>query len=294
MDLSGEDTCVDSSDFLARSAPSHAFPSPYPPQIDYNPFPMEIGAFKFSPTLWPRQPPVACAHTTVVDFDEFVIQFASKLHLRAGVTKRQTSRNGPLVSGSRMPRKPWFSATVTVPHPAPLPALCQSYATSSCVTSKPGKSRYRCRELTSARRSEFDGPGLVHQPRKKRHLPRRTPVQAPISHRNNGGRSFDSQSRGSSCTSSTSCTSASSISSPPSNLITPDSSPLLSVRVMSSPCPPPLIHEPSPNNTIVIGPFVVPSSPENQFFSWPDQLRSDASDSPFLASAFTNPVDACS
>lgn len=293
MDPPGEDTCVDSLDFLARSAPSHAFPSPYPPQIDYKPFPMEIGAFKFSPTLWPRQPPVACAHTTVIDFDEFIIQFASKLHLRAGVTKRQASRSGPLAPGSHMPRKPWFSAIVTVPHPAPLPALCQTYATPNCVTSKSGTSRYQCREPTSARRSEFNSPGPVHQPRKKRHLPRRTPAQAPVG-RNNGGHSFDSQSRGSSLSSSRSCTSASSISSPPSNLTTPDSSPLLSVRAMSFPCPPPLIHEPFPNNTIVIGPFVVPSSPENQFFSWSDELRSDASDSPFFASALTNPADACS
>jgi hypothetical protein len=115
-----------SVDVFCCLPPSHAFPTCYPHKYA-NPFPNDNGIFRFAPPVWRRRPATANPPPSApVNLDEFVAMFASKLNLEECPSMVQTRRKTSLT-------KPWFAATVTIPYPAPHPALLRW----SCVSSPP-------------------------------------------------------------------------------------------------------------------------------------------------------------
>jgi hypothetical protein len=100
------------------SAPSHAYPTKYPPTCPVDPFPTVNGHFVFSPPQWLRKPTTKRDIRFSPDIDELATLFANKLNLRDTSTNKSNTKKGPSV--------PWFAATHTVPCPSPLPALVRS------------------------------------------------------------------------------------------------------------------------------------------------------------------------
>ena len=108
--------------------------------------------------------------------DDLTVLFASKLNLREGVSRAQTPRNN-----STSCHRPWFAATVTIPSPAPHPALLRTPYTRS---TSPSASNSCLPYLNQVTRTGSKSP--IHRSpcqnasknRKMAPLPRRTPPKA--------------------------------------------------------------------------------------------------------------------
>ena len=112
-----------SVDVFGYLAPPHAFPTCFPHNCA-NPFPNDNGIFRFAPPVWRRRPAAANPPPPApVNLDEFVAMFSSKLNLEDCSSTVQNRRKTSST-------KPWFAATVTIPSPAPHPALLRR----SCVS----------------------------------------------------------------------------------------------------------------------------------------------------------------
>ena len=107
---------------LNAPGPAHAFPTTYPPNCIEDPFPNDNGIFKFAQPTWRRCPAVKPPHHAPPDIDTLTVLF-SKLNLREGLPKNHNRR---MASKSTSSRSPWFAATITIPSPAPHPALVLS------------------------------------------------------------------------------------------------------------------------------------------------------------------------
>ncbi|KAF8221696.1 hypothetical protein L208DRAFT_1371771 [Tricholoma matsutake] len=115
---------------LAMTAPSHAFPTTYPPSCHYVPFPCKTGKSTFPAPVWSRKPATLLQARAIGDFDDFVADFSAKLVLRE-VPSKNGGRGNHVPSAKTL--RPWFTATHTFAPPAPHPAFIRSY--SAHVTS---------------------------------------------------------------------------------------------------------------------------------------------------------------
>ena len=113
-------------DILNPPRPAYAFPTIFSVQSSRDAFPDDNGVFKFPPPIWTRRPAAMRPYKnhTPIDLDEFIMSFASKLHLREAHPKRTPqSSQGQL----RTLSQPWYMATVTIPPRARHPAfVCSS------------------------------------------------------------------------------------------------------------------------------------------------------------------------
>ncbi|KAF8203827.1 hypothetical protein BJ912DRAFT_214420 [Pholiota molesta] len=111
-----------SSAGFSFSAPSHAFPTTYPPRCSQDPFPIRNGHFNLPPPVWRRVSAVSSIHPTVpITVDELASQFATKLVLRESISSKRNPH------ASRTPSQiPWFAATTTTPCSAPLASLIRT------------------------------------------------------------------------------------------------------------------------------------------------------------------------
>ncbi|KIM47762.1 hypothetical protein M413DRAFT_439432 [Hebeloma cylindrosporum] len=108
---------------FSQVAPPHAFPTIYPPKLPTDPFPKENGKFLFPPPIWMRTPAEIRSQTDVLDMDEFISMFSSKLHLRAGSRRKCDT---PQARSIKEHRNPLLAPMVVVPSPAPHPALIRA------------------------------------------------------------------------------------------------------------------------------------------------------------------------
>lgn len=153
---------------FSNSSPPHAFPMRYPPNIASDPFRNENGIFKFPPPVWRRHPSTSQPQTMSLNMEEFTAMFAAKLNLREGVSQVQNKRKTHNLLTNPTP---WFAARVTLLSPAPHPALLQSISPlSNTLESNLQNSSSRSRPVSPQTPCQ---KGSV--PRKRAHLPRRTP-----------------------------------------------------------------------------------------------------------------------
>ncbi|KAG5640412.1 hypothetical protein DXG03_008748, partial [Asterophora parasitica] len=166
-------------DVLDPPGPSHAYPAIYPPGCDYDPFPskVDIPAPVWYRTLSaPRRP-----SKTLVDIDEFIADFETKLHLRVPVLRSKASQS-------------WCSGRVTLPSPAPHPAFvrCPFSARLSTASHLPVAPAPPSRLHPFRSPSPFSHPTTLIPPehlhttptrRKAARLPKRTPKNTSIAHR---------------------------------------------------------------------------------------------------------------
>ena len=102
-------------DIFSTPAPSHAFPTRFPPPPSINPFPNRSNGFRLPLPEWPRKAASgAQKHRPVIDLNDFVAEFAVKLNFREG--RKQGEPAHPSCT-------PWISPMVTIPCRAPHPAL---------------------------------------------------------------------------------------------------------------------------------------------------------------------------
>ncbi|KAF8078875.1 hypothetical protein FPV67DRAFT_1466731 [Lyophyllum atratum] len=165
--------------------PRHAFPTPYPPRCDYDPFPTKIGTHKFCAPVWDRKP--SSTRPTLkapIDLEDFIEVFQTKLHLRVPVSHKRR----PGVSQS------WCAARVTIPPPSPHPALVRLPILLPLKRSSPlATVRAPSSPLHPLQSfSPFSSPTTSMLPkqsnniparRKVASLPRRTPKNTSIAHR---------------------------------------------------------------------------------------------------------------
>ncbi|KAF9455633.1 hypothetical protein BDZ94DRAFT_1277745 [Collybia nuda] len=115
-----QDNCA----LFQLDTPSHAYPTIYPPNCDYDPFPTK---HQFPAPEWIRtlalSPPRHISH----NFDEFITEFTHKLSFRD--TNCHQSSDFPVSS-----RCSWNAATHTTTLPAPLPALIRLPVSTHALT----------------------------------------------------------------------------------------------------------------------------------------------------------------
>ena len=161
-----------SVDVLGCRTPPHAFPTCYPHKCA-NPFPSDNGIYRFAPPVWRRRPAAANPPpSTPVNLDEFVAMFASKLNLEDCSPTVQTRRKTSLT-------KPWFAATVTIPSPAPHPALLRRPSLSqTAVPPTPVPPIQTSLRSRSPSVTPVPPPlsQIASRPKKRAPLPRRTPI----------------------------------------------------------------------------------------------------------------------
>ncbi|KAG5640166.1 hypothetical protein DXG03_000880 [Asterophora parasitica] len=116
-DLEAEVVTSEERDLAAKfnfHPPPHAFPSAYPPNCDYNPFPTRAGTYKFPAPIWYRTPATPRRLSKIaVKMDEFIEDFSIKLHLRVPALKQE--RQMQPCAGS-MPALPILEADGTLPN----------------------------------------------------------------------------------------------------------------------------------------------------------------------------------
>lgn len=158
---------------FSNLTPPHAFPTRYPPNITCDPFPNENGIFKFPSPVWRRHPSTSQPQAISINMDEFTVMFAA-LNLEGGVSNVQ---NNPKTHNFLSSPTPWFAARVTFLPPAPHPALMPSSLQSTFPPANTMASNLSSQNPSSCSRSV--SPQILCQkgsaPRKKAHLPRRTP-----------------------------------------------------------------------------------------------------------------------
>lgn len=171
--------------------PSHAFPMVYPPSCSCDPFPPKDGNSKFPAPVWTRVPATSRPGRKIVNFDDFVTDFAVKLVIRDNAPSQKQSRK----SLTMAERRPWFLATHTIASPAPHPAFIRSTnplpMMSKPLTPLPSVSTPSCRRHPF--RSPTPGSSLLSlmssvegntsTRRMVARLPKRTPRNENMAHR---------------------------------------------------------------------------------------------------------------
>nr|BAH22609.1 homeodomain protein [Pholiota nameko] len=97
------------------------FPNSYHPNPQNafsNPLPPQEGTARFTPPNWQRKPARQPPSRSSINMEDFINMFASKLSIRRGLGSKTTYGS----SGTRA----WYLSTVTVPSPAPHPALIRT------------------------------------------------------------------------------------------------------------------------------------------------------------------------
>ncbi|KAF8225090.1 hypothetical protein L208DRAFT_1380767 [Tricholoma matsutake] len=243
---------------LAMTAPSHAFPTTYPPSCHYVPFPCKNGKSTFPAPVWSRKPATSLQARAIGDFDDFVADFSAKLVLRE-VPSKNGGRGNHVPSAKTL--RPWFTATHTFAPPAPHPAFIRSYSahvTSSRSSPIPAISAPSSRLHPFRSPSPYSLPTSLIPPtqstpavrRKVARLSKRSPNRQSMAHRgvspatseaslSPSSRSCSSTSRVSSFGSDSPTkrrpSSSSSSSSPSSTLTTPELSPAMLPEHTQSP-----------------------------------------------------------
>ncbi|KAF9056125.1 hypothetical protein BJ165DRAFT_1431038 [Panaeolus papilionaceus] len=106
--------------FLSIPRPSHAFPTPYPPKSDVDPFGRNASRFHFSQSCWVRQSAApASIPSACDDMDALCHRFQTLLSLRTShpTKERKKSPTSQLC--------PWYFAGTTSRHVAPHPSFVQ-------------------------------------------------------------------------------------------------------------------------------------------------------------------------
>ncbi|KAF8153549.1 homeodomain protein [Pholiota molesta] len=103
--------------FPSLTPAPYTFPRPYqrnPTNPFTDPLPQQEGP-RFPPPNWPRKPATRIPSPSSINMEEFITMFALKLSIRRG--------SGMKTADTSFRTGAWFSSRVTVPSPAPHPAL---------------------------------------------------------------------------------------------------------------------------------------------------------------------------
>lgn len=168
--------------------PLHAFPTLYPPNCNYDPFPCKTSVCKFPSLVWSRKP--ATSHRmgkTAINMDDFITDFDAKLHLRAPVSKKRHSKLA----------QSWCASKATVLPPARHPALVRPLISFPSIHLP----CFPAVAAPSSRAHPFQSPSPFSQPttlippqssnnapvrRKVAGLPKRIPKSMSIAHCHHG------------------------------------------------------------------------------------------------------------
>jgi hypothetical protein len=173
-------------------SPPHAYPTKFPPSCNYDPFPVRNGGFTFPAPLWMRKPSSSQPEKKTTNFNEFVLDFSTKLVLRDSSSRKHPRTSNTLDASIR----PWFSAThTTAPsaphtalvrrHPPPVPQPCVS-STNLPTTPAPLSRLHPFRPPSSDSGPVWRLPSVQCEapaPRKVARLPLRAPKHTSIAHR---------------------------------------------------------------------------------------------------------------
>ncbi|KAG6827051.1 hypothetical protein H0H92_013368 [Tricholoma furcatifolium] len=156
--------------FLDLPPPPQAFPTIYV-QRDANT--TEPGSYKFPPPVWLRKPAThSCPLPVPVDMDDFTVEFAQKLHLRAPELKCRRS------SGSQS----WCSSRYIPLCPAPHPALLRLAKVSSTLPTSTTSSRRTSRSPAPSYSAKPKPVAETPSRRKASGFPKRTPKSRGTAH----------------------------------------------------------------------------------------------------------------
>ncbi|KAF9225446.1 hypothetical protein BS17DRAFT_778612 [Gyrodon lividus] len=185
---------------LDSPAPRHAFPTVYPSSCLYDPFPIKDDLSNFRVSEWPRRPsPRASTTPTLVDMAAFVEAFA-QLNVRDDFCSRIRRRHTPTKINSAA-----TSGITTVPSTAPHPAFIATNVDPSfcrpiplAVVSAANKSKVHifatpspdARPITLVPHAKDKSLSKGKSQRKVAPLPRRTPRNASVAHRESTPFSF--------------------------------------------------------------------------------------------------------
>ncbi|KAJ8597622.1 homeodomain protein 2 [Rhizopogon salebrosus TDB-379] len=171
---------------LEPLAPSHAFPSTYPPSCSYDPFPSRNGVTNFGTPKWLRRPMNTPVQHAPLDIDAFIDQF-SRVDILDDSSSRVRGKGDSFAA---------VAAITVIPPSAPHPALIRGMVAD--VTAVCGI--LRAVPATASRRHVFNTPSPQSRPvtliptsetpttqktrrRKVAPLPKRVPHGNPTSHR---------------------------------------------------------------------------------------------------------------
>lgn len=106
-------------------APDHAFPSSYPPQCSYDPFPVKKGVIQFDISQWPRRSSRATNRARQRIAISDLVTLFHQLNVRDDTTlPRSRAKQGSLLESSLTATRPF----TVKPPPAPLPSLVPTFA----------------------------------------------------------------------------------------------------------------------------------------------------------------------